>query len=136
MINKQTVTMLLAGLTVALVGAFGLATSVMAGQKCGDVDTAIIGGDVCQGVDNESGEIKDNAAWQLLIFAVQILTAGVGIAAVGGIVWASVLYTSASDNAQQTKQAMDIIKNVVIGIILYAGMYVLINFLIPGGIFN
>ncbi len=64
------------------------------------------------------------------------MTAGIGILAVGGILYASILYASASDNMEQTKKAKDIIKQVVIGIIAYAAMYLFLNFLIPGGIFS
>lgn len=53
-----------------------------------------------------------------------------------GIVYGSILYTSAGGNAEQTKKAMGIITNVVIGIIAYGLMYVGLNFLVPGGVFG
>lgn len=99
---------------------------------CGGAPTSII--DCKQGTGGKTPQ--DTGIWGILVLALNILTAGIGIAAVGGIVWASILYASASDNAQQTKQAKDIIKNVVIGVIAYGGMYLLLNFLIPGGIFT
>jgi amino acid transporter len=64
------------------------------------------------------------------------MTGGIGILAVGGIVYAAILYSSSSQSADQTKKAKDIIRDVVIGIIAYASMYLLLNFLIPGGIFT
>ncbi|MNH46494.1 hypothetical protein D3C72_2301490 [compost metagenome] len=64
------------------------------------------------------------------------MTAGVGILAVGGIVYGSILYTSAGGSSEQTKKAMGIITNVVIGLIAYALMYAITNFLIPGGLFS
>ena len=106
--------------------------SPVSAAKCAGVDTAIIS---C----SQSGKgttAQDTGVWALLVLALNILTAGVGITAVGGIVWASILYASASDSAEQTKRAKDIIKNIVIGMIAYAGMYILLNFLIPGGIFK
>jgi amino acid transporter len=79
---------------------------------------------------------QDTGAWGLLVFAIKIMTAGVGILAVGGIAWGAILYASASDSAEQTKKAKDIIRNVVIGVICYALMYLVLNFLIPGGVFS
>lgn len=104
-------------------------TAQGADEKC--PETSIIE------VDCNSGDsTQDSGVWQLLVMALNILTAGVGIAAVGGIVWGSVIYASAQGNADQVKKAKEIIKNVVIGIVSYAGMYLIINFLIPGGLFT
>ena len=77
-----------------------------------------------------------SGVWGLLLVAINILTAGIGIAAIGGIVYGSILYTSAGGSPEQVKKAMGIITNVVIGIIAYALMFSLLNFLIPGGLFN
>lgn len=130
---------LLAFTFVALVG-LGVSTALVqpaaAQQKCGDVDTSIIGGNVCKGVNDKSGKPEDSAAWKLLLLALNIMTAGIGILAVGGIVYGALMYTTSSDNQDQTKKAKEIIRNVVIGIVAYAGMYLLLNFLIPGGIFK
>jgi hypothetical protein len=64
------------------------------------------------------------------------MTAGVGVLAVLGVVWAAVLYTTADDRADQVKKAKDMIWNVVFGLIAFGLMYALLNFLIPGGIFT
>ena len=98
---------------------------------CGGVDTAII---KCN-ADNSGSDIENNGVWALLLMAINILTAGVGIAAVGGIIYGSIMYTTAGDNEGQVKQAKEIIRNVVIGIILYVAMYALLQFIIPGGLF-
>ena len=70
------------------------------------------------------------------MIVLNIMTAGIGILAVGGIVYGGILYASAGDKAEQTKKAIGVITNVVIGIAAYGLMYVLLNFLIPGGVFN
>ena len=98
---------------------------------CGGVDTAII---KCN-ADN-SGGIETNGVWALLLMAINILTAGVGIAAVGGIIYGSIMYTTAGDNEGQVKQAKEIIRNVIIGIIAYVAMYALLQFIVPGGVFS
>lgn len=100
---------------------------------CGGVETSII---TCtQTSPDNNTDITQNGVWGLLILTINILTAGIGIAAVGGIVYGSILYASAGGAADQVKKARGIITNVVIGIIAYALMYAVLNFLIPGGLF-
>lgn len=79
---------------------------------------------------------SDNAIYDILILIINILTAGVGIAAVGGIVYASIIYATAMGSAEKVVKAKDMIINVIIGIVAYALMYALLNFIIPGGLFN
>ena len=69
------------------------------------------------------------------MIALNILTAGVGIIAVGGIVYGAILYTTAEDKADQVKKATDIITNVVIGLVMFGLMYAGLNFIVPGGVF-
>lgn len=108
---------------------------VAAEQKCGDVDTSIIGGDICDGVNNSSDNPEDNAIWKLLEWVINIMVAGVGILAVAGIVYGSILYTTAGGSQEQVKKAMGIFTNTAIGVIAFALMYVLLQWLILGGVF-
>jgi hypothetical protein len=62
------------------------------------------------------------------------MTVIIGIVAVGGIAYAAILYASARDNQNQVNEAMTIIRNIVIGILLYGFTIVIINWLIPGGV--
>jgi len=101
------------------------------GNDCGGVETAIIKCDA----DN-SGDLEKNGVWGLMIMVLNILTAGVGVLAVAGIVYGAVLYTTAEDKADQVKKATDIITNVVIGLIFYALMWAGLNFIVPGGVFS
>lgn len=120
---------------LTLVSVFGIGLSVTQpanAATCGGATTSIIS--CSQGTGAKGAQ--DTGVWALLLLALNILTAGVGIAAVGGVVYASILYTTSSDSAEQTKKAKDIIRNVAIGLISYAAMYIALNFLIPGGIFN
>lgn len=109
-----------------------------ADESCG-VETSIISCKDSSGrptVNNSSKDIEKNGVWALLILALNILTAGVGIVAVGGIVYGSILYASAGDRSDQVKKAINVIMNVVIGIVAYVAMYAILQFLIPGGIFS
>ena len=98
-----------------------------------ETNTSII---KCDNVDVTKDGVQNTGLWSLLLTAINLLTAGVGVVAIAGIIYASILYTSAGGSQEQVKKAMGIITNVVIGIVAYALMYSGLNFLIPGGIFN
>lgn len=104
-----------------------------AASKCGGVETSII---KCDQENSEKGGLEDNGVWGLLLLVVNIMTAGVGIVAVGGIVYGSILYASAGGNTEQVKKAIVTIRNVVIGLIAFVAMYAILQFLIPGGVFT
>lgn len=99
--------------------------------ECGGTETSIISCDQ----DNKGKKVEDNAIWGLLLMAVNILTAGIGLVAVGGIIYAAILYTTAQDKAAQVTKAKETIFNVVLGLVMFALMYAFLQFLIPGGIF-
>lgn len=107
--------------------------AVSAQTSCGGVDTSII---KCDQAGGDDAQIRDTGLWGVLIIAVNVLIAGVGVLALAGIVYGAILYTSAGGNAEQTKKAIGVFTNVVIGVLTFAGMWVLLNFLIPGGAFN
>lgn len=97
---------------------------------CAGVKTSVI---TCGQTGGD--EITQTGVWGILLLVINILTAGVGVAAVGGVIYASILYASAGDSSEQTKKAISIIINVAIGLVAYALMYVFLNFIIPGGKF-
>lgn len=132
------------------VGSFFVAPAALAAE-CGGVQTAIIscnenGKVTCKDGNAPSNNrcadgsapsaVDSNGVWGILKLAINIMTTGVGILAVGGIVYGSILYTSAGGSSEQTKKAMGIITNVVIGLVAYILMYAITNFLIPGGLFS
>ena len=63
-----------------------------------------------------------------------VVTTGVGIAAVGSIVFAGIIYITAKDNAGQVSKAKTMIMNTVIGIIAYILMWAFLEWIIPGGV--
>jgi len=113
-------------------GSGGVLQDPVAGNDCGGVKTAIIKCDQ----NNSGSNVENNGIWGLLLIAINIMTAGVGVLAVGGIVYGAILYTTAEDKADQVKKAIDIITNVVIGLVAFALMWAGLNFLIPGGVFS
>jgi len=100
---------------------------------CGGIPTSIVN---CTQSGGQNSTIDQSGLWGVLLLAINILTGLIALAAVGGVVYGAVLYTSAGGNQEQVKKAMGIITNVVIGVITYALMYSISNFLIPGGIFS
>lgn len=128
--------LLVIGLTVATVASPAITSAECkstATNCCGGVETSIIH---CDQTGGENATVENTGAWGILLLAINILTAGVGIAAIGGIVYGAILYTSAGGSPEQVKKAMTVITNVVIGVIAYALMFSGLNFLIPGGLFN
>jgi hypothetical protein len=146
---KQTIKTLLCAILISVGVVSYVGPSVLA-ASCGGAQTSIIScaqapcanngtvGDngKCPDGTKPSGKVENNGVFGILLLAINILTAGVGVAAIGGIVYGSILYTSAGGSPEQVKKAVGIITNVVIGVIAYALMFSLLNFIIPGGLFK
>lgn len=131
---KQTVkTFVLSSLTIGALATTFITPSVAAEQKCGSVNTAIIS---CAETPAGNDDVKKSGVWQVLLLVINIMTAGIGIVAVGAIAYGGVLYASAGGSSEQTKKAITIITNTVIGLVSYLLMTAFLNFLIPGGVFN
>ena len=113
---------------IASISALFAFTSVNAAE-CGGVETAIID---CSSAKDTTG----SAVVALLVVAIQILTALIGVVAVGAFIYAGILYASASGNSSQVAKSKEIMLNTVIGLVLFAAMGLLLNYLIPGGLFT
>lgn len=113
---------------VALAGVAALGPSALAAD-CGGIQTAVVD---CAGAKDTTG----SPVVAILVMAIQILTGAVGVVAIGALVYAGILYSSASSDAGQVTKAKDIIRNTIIGLILFALMATVLNFLIPGGLFS
>ncbi|MCL1876723.1 hypothetical protein FWF74_01695 [Candidatus Saccharibacteria bacterium] len=72
----------------------------------------------------------------VLIKIINWMSIGVTIVVVGGIIYGSIMYTTAGGKADQAKKGMTIIKGGIIALVLYFAMYAILNFLIPGGMFE
>lgn len=134
-IKYKKIMQVIMGLSV--ISAFAL-SPVMLSSNVGAVDCSVLPQDICNaaGEKPQGGDVKNTAVWKLLLLVVNILTAGVAILAIGGIIYGAVLYTSAGDNQGQLAKAKDTIRNVIVGIVTFALMYSLLQWLIPGGVFN
>jgi len=130
---KQKINQIVIGLSILASPLLIIGSPLTAfAATCGGVQTTIIS---CT-QDGTGTNVNNSGVWGLLLLAINILTAGVGVAAVGGIVYGSILYTSAGGSPDGVKKAREVITNVVIGIVAYALMYSILNFIIPGGLFH
>ena len=70
----------------------------------------------------------------ILRIALKILTYGVGIVGVLGLVWAGILYLTSGDKEAQMQKAKTRIFEIVVGLAAYAIMWLVLDWLIPGGL--
>ncbi len=77
-----------------------------------------------------------NSITVLILMVIDFLAIGVGIAVVGGIAYGGVKYASSAGDTNKTKEAIGIVTNAVIGLVLFVFMYAILNFFVPGGVFN
>ncbi len=111
---------------VAVVASALLHTRDALAATCGGVTTFFEWG--C----TSSGEQITPVLVQILNW----LAVGVTIAVIGGIIYGAIMYTTSGGNSEQSKKAMGIIYNAFIALALYFAMWALLNWLVPGGIFN
>jgi hypothetical protein len=134
----QTVVLTVAMLVIPILTA-AIAPAHVQAATCGGVEVSILQCDKNQTEADKSKKpdapVEDTGVWKILILVLNIMTGMVALAAVGGIVYASILYATAEDKSAQVQQAKEKIFGVVVGLVLFAGMYAILQFLIPGGIF-
>lgn len=94
---------------------------------CGDVQTSIAFPNCKEGTEGINS---------ILLMVIDFLAIGVGVVVVAGIAAGGVLYAQAGGDSGKTKQAISIITNAIIGLVLFVAMYALANFMIPGGVFS
>lgn len=70
----------------------------------------------------------------LLKIIFNVLIYGIGAAAVLGVLIAGIQYMTARDNEGQVAAAKKRLYEVVIGLIAWAAMFTILNWLIPGGV--
>ncbi|MBB1566595.1 hypothetical protein HG431_002335 [Candidatus Saccharibacteria bacterium] len=121
---EQKLTTCLIALTSAIGALLLFSRSVYA------LDCAVLPSEICSKAEDSE------AIFALLNFFLTILVALVGIVAIGMFIWAGVLYASGDANSNRVAQAKTIMTNTTVGIIAFGLMYLALNWLIPGGIFN
>ena len=103
------------------------AATTSSGSKCGDTQTQLIACDSKTGV----GTINN-----LISITISILTVVIGIVATGALAYAGIIYASAQDDQSMVSEARGLIRNVVIGLLLYGLTIAIINWLIPNSVIS
>lgn len=111
---------------VVAMSLFVFSTAVHAGTCGVGVGTSVL---KCSG----SGE--DNITNMILEIS-NFVFAGVGVLCLFGIAVGGIVYASAGGDAGKTKQGISYIVNAVIGLAIFLFLFVLLNYLVPGGFFN
>ncbi len=135
----KKITSLLFGTVLALTIFVGFAAPVAAqtDQKtvlCGADQVPVgvaINGSNC--IDKGS-TVDNNIIIVWLSSIIKFLTVGIGVAATGGVVYGGFLYLTAQGNSGKTQKGVATIINALIGVLLYALAFAIINFLVPGGV--
>lgn len=123
--TKRNIATLIAIITMSASLAMATGPSVSA-ATCSGADTMII----------ECGsEAGGPAIINIIGQIINILMAGVGILAVGAVIYGAILYAMSGDKPDNMKKAKTVWVNTVIGLALFAFIVSITNFLIPGGIF-
>lgn len=122
---KKVILSVVAG--VAIFGGVVLGVSGEAFASCAGVDTNIIN---CEGVSGEEG----GSVFYVLRTVLQILSAGVGVLGILGVVIAGLMYLTARDNEAQVATAKKRLMSVAVGMLLFAVLGVGASWLMPGGL--
>jgi hypothetical protein len=93
-------------------------------------------GSHCIDINSNSADISQNPIFNYLVGFIRFLAVGIGLAVTGGIIFGAYLYITARANASQVQQGQTVIINSVIGLLLYIFMFTILQFIIPGGIFQ
>ncbi len=118
----MAVVMTLGALLAPMAPVVMVAEPVFAAGDC--VDTNLFG---CVPNDEKGSGIK-----KLLSLVVSVLLYGIGAMAVIGVVVAGIMYLTARDNEAQVAKAKTRLIEVVIGLIAWAALFSILNWLIPG----
>lgn len=98
------------------------------------------------GGTDESGKEADNKPpetsilpndmdiMDILKLVLDVLVYGLGVAAVLGVIIAAIMYLTARDNEAQVTKAKTRLYEVVIGLVAWAVMWAVLNWLVPGGL--
>lgn len=128
-VRRNHVLFMAMGLMVASFFAALIFTYGAQAADCVGVQTSVVD---CDAANDTTG----SPVVAILVIVIRILTAVIGVVAVGGLVYAGILYASASGDSSQINKAKEIIRNIVIGLIAFALMAGALNWLIPGGLFS
>lgn len=118
----STVTLVLIGMMSIVVAPVALAATT-----CNGIETSL---------DYHCNDYQTDSISAILMTVINFMAVGVGIAVVAGIAWGGLTYSRSGGDSAAAKEGMDTIRNAIIGLALFLGLWALANFFIPGGAFN
>lgn len=124
--TKRNIFITVALLITTICGVMLSGGVASAESKCGGAPTSII---------NCGGATGDAAILGIIKMVIQIMTAGIGILAVGTVIYGGILYSASGGSSDNIKKAKELWVNTAIGLIIFAFFVAITNFLIPGGVF-
>lgn len=125
---KKIILSLIAVFTMSCMVAAGpVAATAAADYDCNGVKTSLDYG--CSDYDTDGISF-------IFMYIINFMSIGVGIAVVAGIAWGGLTYARSGGNSSAAKEGIDTIRNAIIGLVLFLGLWALANFLVPGGAFN
>lgn len=125
--------------TLAAFCTVSVATPALAACQSNEQEVSLPvdqGGTKCIPKNADSTDISDNPIFFYLKNVLIFLGGGIGLAVVGGIIYGAFLYITARANVAQTEKGQEVIINSVIALVLFIFMYAILQFVIPGGIFQ
>ena len=86
------------------------------------------------------GEVTDDGkgcgVFMILNVVIEVLSIGVGILGVVGIMVTGIQYLTAKDSEEQVRKAKRRLFEIIIGLVAYAVLYAALQWLLPGGTLN
>ena len=76
---------------------------------------------------------KGCGVYTIMNLVIELLAYAIGIAAIIGIAISGIMYITAKGNLAQTTKAKRRIRDIIIGVIAYAILYTILNFILPAG---
>ena len=95
--------------------------------------------DTCSGVETSILNCNgggDAGIWFILTLIINILSVLIGVLAISGIVIFGIQYSASGGNADKATKAKRRLVEIILGIIVYALLWGILQWLIPGGFFN
>lgn len=121
-------------IVASLIAISAIVALPLANSSVGALECTILPADVCSSAESDGTEGEGSSIFKILIIVVKVLTAAVGVVAVGALVYAGIMYASAGGDGNQVAEAKKLIRNTIIGIVVFGLMATAINWLVPGGL--
>jgi hypothetical protein len=133
---------------LALICSFFIVTPTLAAEPtteaaCNSTEGHIWEGEQCKTDPCYGNVIQVNCnggegggIFEVLNLVVNALSVGVVVAATAGVIFAALRYTQARDNAESAAGAKKMIINIIIGLIVWAVFWVILQWIMPGGMFR